>query len=344
MNLNENNAKKVTLIIVAILLGIIVFFIMRPVMMAMFGGLILAYVFKPVYNTVSRITKSRNLSSLIVSLLVILIILIPLWFVVPIMLQQVFDLYSASQAINYQQVAESIFPTASPQFLSQISISLSNFVGKVTSKALESLNGTFLNNLPNIALQFVIVFFVFFYAMRDSEELKKFFSELSPFSSSKEKVIIQEFKNVTDSVVYGQIIIGFVQGGLAGLGLLLFGVKNVLALTVLAVFLSILPILGPFLIWIPVTFFLFTSGQANLAIGYLIYNIIIVSFADNLLRAYIISRKTALSPAVILASMIGGFFFLGIMGFLIGPLLVSYFLMILRAYKDKSLQTLIHEN
>lgn len=342
MDLDEQNVKKISLIVVAAILGIIVFFLIKPVIIAIFGGLILAYIFKPAYNYTLRFIKSKNVSALLISLLVVLIILIPLWFVVPIMLQQVFDLFTASQNIGYQKIVETIFPTASPQFSAQMSISMANFLSKITSGALESLNNFFLD-IPTISLQFVIVFFVFFYSMRDSESLKTFVSELSPFTKSKEKLITQEFRNVTDSVVYGQIIIGFVQGGLAGLGLLLFGVKNVLALTVLAIFLSILPIVGPFLIWIPVSFFLFSSGEMNTAIGYLVYNVIIVSFADNLLRTYLVSRKTSLSPAVVLIAMIGGFFFLGIMGFVLGPLVVSYFLMILKAYKDKSLQTLIHE-
>ena len=343
MNFADHDSKKVTLIILAIALGIAVFFLLKSVLIAVLCGLVLAYIFKPAYNFLLTRVKSRNLTATLISLLVILIIIIPLWFVLPLMLQQVFDLFSSSQGISYQDIITSIFPTASPQLTAQLSISLSSFVSAITTRALETLNSIFLN-IPTVALQLVIVFFVFFYAMRDSAELKRFFTELSPFTKSKEKIITDEFRNVTDSVIYGQIIIGLVQGGLAGLGLLLFGVKNVLALTVLAIFLSILPIVGPFLIWIPVAFFLFTSGQTNLAIGYLLYNIIIVSFADNLLRTYLISRKTTLSPAVVLVSMIGGFFFIGIMGFLIGPLIVSYFLMIIKAYRDKSIHNLINES
>lgn len=343
MQFDDFDIKRISLLVVAVILGILVFFIFKPVLIAVIGGLILAYVFKPLYNKVLLLLKSKNLSALIISLIVILIIIIPLWFLVPIMVQQVFGIFTTSQEIGYTKIISAIFPTASDNLIAQLGIALGGFAGKITTAALESLNGFFLN-LPSIALQLLIVFFVFFYSMRDSEALTKFVAGLSPFSKSKERIIIQEFENVTDSVVYGQIIIGFVQGGLAGLGLLMFGIDNVLVLTTLAIFLSILPILGPFIVWIPVAVFLFATGQSSVAIGYVVYNLLVVSLVDNALRMYLVSRKSSHSPAIILTAMIGGFFLFGIMGFLLGPLIVSYFIMILKAYKDKALQTLIHDH
>ncbi|MEK6928287.1 MAG: AI-2E family transporter [Nanoarchaeota archaeon] len=343
MQFTELDLKRTSLLILIAILGVLAFFIVKSILVALVAGLVLAYMFKPLYNKLYSKIKSKNISALLISLFIILLIVIPLWFLVPLMFQQVFDVFTTSQNIGYTKIISTIFPTASASLVSQLGLALGNFAGKMTTIALETLNGFFLD-LPSIGLELFIAFFVFFYAMRDSDDLKKFFSDLSPFSKNREKAIVEEFKNVTDSVVFGQIIIGFVQGGLAGLGLLLFGVDNVLVLTTLAVFLSILPILGPFIVWIPVAIFLFASGQTGIAVGYTLYNLLVVSLVDNALRMYIVSRKSTLSPAIVLSSMIGGFFFLGLVGFLLGPLIVSYFIMILRAYKDNALQTLIHDH
>ncbi|MBI3333868.1 AI-2E family transporter, partial [Candidatus Pacearchaeota archaeon] len=339
----EQDLKKISLIVVILVLGVLVFFLLRPVMLSIIAGLILAYMFTPAYEKLrTYMNDRRSLAALIVSLFIILIIVIPLWFVVPLMLQQVFDIFSFSQTIELQKAVHTLFPTASPQFAAQVTIALNNFVAKVVTAALNSINTLFLD-IPILSLHLILVFFVFFYVLRDGQEFRAYISDLSPFTKLKEKAIVQQFKNVTDSVIYGQIIVGLVQGSLAGLGLLIFGVENVLVLTTLAIFLSVFPLLGPFLVWIPVTVYLFLTGDTGVAFGYLLYNLLIVSTVDNILRTYLISRKTNLSPAFIFVSMVGGFLVFGIMGLLLGPLIVAYFLMFLQSYRDKTLQHLIVE-
>ena len=61
---------------------------------------------------------------------------------------------------------------------------------------------------------------------------------------------------------------------------------------------------------------------------------------DNILRTYLVSRKTNISPAVILVAMVGGFFIFGILGLLLGPLIAAYFILFLQAYRDKTLSHL----
>ena len=70
---------------------------------------------------------------------------------------------------------------------------------------------------------------------------------------------------------------------------------------------------------------------------YLIYNVLIVSTFDNILRSYIVSKKTDISPAIIMVGMIGGLFIFGVLGLIIGPLILAYFVTFLRAYKEKKL-------
>jgi len=336
MQFGDRDVKKVLVIILMALLAILVFFLLRPVMLSIIAGLLLAYIFTPLYRKVLIIVRNKSSSAFLISILVILLIIIPLWFIIPIMLQQVFDLFSISQKIDFAGISSNLFPTASPQLVSQMGITLKSFVDSLSKGALDILTNFFLD-LPKISLHLFIVFFVFFYALRDWVKLSEFISEISPFSKSKEKILVLQFKNITDSVVYGQIIIGLVQGSLAGLGLLIFGVDNAIVLTVLAIFFSILPIVGPFIVWIPIAIFLYSTGQTGLATGYLLYNLIIVSLVDNILRTYLVSRKTNISPAVILVAMVGGFFIFGILGLLLGPLIAAYFILFLQAYRDKTL-------
>jgi len=80
-----------------------------------------------------------------------------------------------------------------------------------------------------------------------------------------------------------------------------------------------------------------------IALVYLLYNILIVSSVDNILRSHIVSRKTRMPQAIILIGMIGGLFIFGILGLILGPLIVSYLLLLLDFYRTKKSPGLIEQ-
>ena len=342
MDFDEKGVKKFSMLFIVIVMGILALMIVRPVVTTLLGALILAYLFGPLYRWLLPRIRNRSISAALVLVALVLIIVIPTWFLIPIVVQQVFEIHKFSQSLDIQTVLSALFPTSSEQFVIQASVAINGFVAQISSASLNTLVGVFLD-VPTIGLHLFILCFIFFFAIRDADQLAAFVKDLSPFSQSKEKLLVNHFRDITDSVIYGQIIIGFVQGALAGLGFLLFGIKNALVLTILATFLSILPIVGPFLVWIPITIYLFASGSGGFALAYLLYNLLFVSTVDNILRSYLISRKTRVSAAVIFVGMMGGVFVLGVMGLILGPLILSYFLIFLKSYKEKTLYTLFSD-
>ena len=196
---------------------------------------------------------------------------------------------------------------------------------------------TLLQELPSLLLNLAVVLFVFFFALRDQENLKEFISGISPFRKDKEAILVTRFKDITSSIIYGYIIVGILQGLALGLGLLIFGVPRALILTILGIFASMLPMVGPWFVWVPVAIGLFLTGKIGFAIAFSIYCLFFVSTIDNILRPYIVSRKTGVSSVVVLVGMIGGLFVFNILGLILGPLILSYLLLFLKAYKDGTL-------
>ncbi len=339
MLFGEKDVRKLTVIVLVALLFILIFILIKPVILAILGGLILAYAFLPFYRVVNRYIKNPTLSASVVSIITVLGILALIWYLTPIIMQQVFQVFTAFQKVDVYSFLRSIFQTGNEQFISQLSDTITNLIGKGSSAALNTLLNIF-RELPRILLNLFIVCFVFFFGLRDSEHLKTFFKGLSPFSESKEKILVKHFKDITDSVIYGQVVIGLVQGSLAGLGLLLFGVENALVLTLIAIFFSIIPFIGPAVVWFPVGIYLFSTGNTALAIGFFAYNIFFVAVIDNVLRTYLVARKTNISSALILVGMIAGLFVFGVLGLIIGPLLLAYLLTLLESFKDKSIYSL----
>ncbi len=336
MEINDKIVREISAIAVILLFGILVFFAIQPLLFAILWGLILGYIFMPVYNKILSYVKNDIAAATIVLVLAILIILIPLWFIIPMIVQQVFEIYRFSQTLNIGSVINNLFPTASSQFISQISVSATTLIGKLASAIMNYLVNLSLN-IPLMLVEVLVTAFVFFFTLKDSDKIKAFMRSISPLSKSKEKIVIKQFKDITYSTIYGRFVVGIVQGLLAGLGFLIFGVKSALILTVLAMFLAVLPVLGVFLIWIPVAIYMFVQGNVAIAIAFVLYNLILVSNIDNLLMVYIVSNRTTLSPVFALLSSLGGLFLFGVIGLILGPLIFAYFIILVDLYRNKNL-------
>ena len=339
MDLTDKDVKRFTLVCLIILSAVLAFIVVRPVLLSIIAGLIFAYIFFPVYKKIKEGVKNPTLAAVIISILLLLLIILPIWFLVPILVEQIFQFFQVSQQVDIGTYISQVLPSLSSQFTNQITLSLSGAISRLTSSTLNGLVNLLLN-FPAIALHSVLVAFVFFFALRDSEKLGEFASGLSPLNKTQEAKLVTQFKGITEAVVYGQIIIGLAQGILAGIGFLVFGVENAALLSILAVICSIIPVIGPAVVYIPVAAFLLIAGSPAVALIFLAYNVIIVSSVDNLLRPYIVSKKTNLSQVVSLIGMIGGLFVFGILGLILGPLILAYFLTFLQSYKDKSMSSL----
>ncbi|MBU1136429.1 MAG: AI-2E family transporter [Nanoarchaeota archaeon] len=338
--IDEKMFKKLSIVLVIGALAALSLIILWPLVTSILAGLILAYVFKPVYLKFYSMTKKENLSALIVMIIVFFLVLIPMWIFLPIVAKQVFDVYLDLQKVDTINLVKTIFPSfIGTGVLIEFAASLNNFISSFAGRILTFMS-SFILDLPNFLLKISVVFFVFFFAMRDSESLKGYVQSLSPFSSNTEMKFSKRFKDITNAVIFGQIIIGFAQGVVTGIGLFIFGVPNALILTITATLVGILPIIGPWLVWIPVDIYLFAEGRTAAAIGFLIYGLIVISWIDVLIRPMLVSKKTKISSAVVLVGMIGGLIIFGLLGLILGPLILAYLLLFLDAYREKKFPSL----
>lgn len=344
MEITDKDARKVAFLLIIVFLAILVFFIVRPIILSVVSGLILAYVCFPIYRWILCRVKSKTLAASIITILVILAIFLPIWYLIPVLVEQVFKFFQLIQTLDISSFLRNLFPNASSQFIAQTATAITTTFNNLSSTITASLVN-FLIDLPTFALKLLLAGFVFFYTLRDFDSLKEFVSGLSPLNKPQEQALVRQFRGITESIVYGQVLIGIIQGILVGIGLLIFGVDNALLLTVLASIFAIIPMIGPAIVYIPVALFMLVTGQTTSAIIFLLYCLLIVSTIDNFLRIILMSRKTDLSQAIILVGMIGGLFLFGILGLILGPLIVAYFIIFLKAYREKTLSSMFaHES
>ena len=339
MELSDKDIKRLSVMLLVLLLTVLVFILVKPIALSIIGGLILAYAFSPVYNGVLRVIKNRRVAAILVSILVLIIIILPIYFLTPPLFSQIFGLFETAQRLDIKGFLQFIMPAATEPFLVQATVTINTIISNLSSTILNFLIG-FLLEFPTLMFHFLILAFVFFYSLKDSDKLTEFVADLSPLNKTQEQKFTKQFRDITNSIVYGQVVIGIVQGAGAGLGFFLFGIPNALILTVLAVGMSVIPLLGPFFVWVPALIFLFLEGNTSIAVMFLLYNLILVSNIDNILRLYLVSRKTEMSQAIIMIGMIGGLIIFGILGLILGPLLMAYFITFLKLYKANTLSSL----
>ncbi len=341
--MDDEYFRKVTTTIILIVLAVLSFFLLKPILMAIIWGIILASIFTPIYNWIAKFIKSKSLTAFIVSLILIALILIPLWYLAPVMIQQSIKFYLSAQQIDFVTPFRTIFPALfqSEAFSAEIGSAIHSFVSKLANSIMNSLSNIILN-FPTIFLQLLVTLFTFFFVLRDKEQLVSYIQSLIPFSKDVEKKLFKSSKDITISVLYGQVVIGIFQGIVAGLGFFIFKVPNAMLLSALAILAGVFPIIGTTIVWVPVAIYLLVAGNTFAAIGVIIFGII-SSIIENFFKPLFISRRVKMNSSIILIGMIGGLFMFGILGIILGPLILAYLFIVLEIYRNKKTPGIIIE-
>jgi len=336
--MDDEDLKKITAGLILALLGVLAFLILKPILISLIFGIILAVVFSPVYDWSLKYIRSENLSAFLTCLLLILLMIIPFWFLTPILVKQSFEVYLASQQIDFVTPLKTVFPSffTSDQFASEIGSVLHSFVTNAANSLVNSFSKLILN-FPTIMLQLLVVFFTFFFIVRDKDVFFTYTKNILPFSRPLKDKLFKSSREITLSVVYGQILIGMIQGLIVSIGFFVFGINNAVILSLFAFIAGIFPIIGTTIVWLPIVIYLLIAGNTLSALGIAFFGLI-ANVIDNVLRPIFVSKFTHMHPLLVLIAMIGGFLFFGILGFIIGPLVFAYGFIMLEVYRGKEIE------
>ncbi len=328
--------RKIVTGVIALTLIALTFMVLKPILLSIIMGIILAVVFLPIYDYTLKKVKNKNFNSALICLLLLLLIFIPIIFLTPIIIEQSFEVYVASQQIDLTNVIHSVFPSMTEDFSAEMGAVLNTFLTKSANSFVNSFSNLILN-FPSFLLQLLIVFATLFFVLRDWKGLMEYVKSVLPFSENIEKKLFKSSKDITLSVIYGQILIGALQGLIVGIGFFIFGVPNFLFVTMLAVLAGIFPIVGTTIVWLPIMIFLFIAGNNFQAIGVGAFGAVAM-LIDNIVRPLIVSKRARMHPLLILVGMVGGFLLFGILGFILGPLVIAYAIIIMEIYRGKALK------
>jgi predicted PurR-regulated permease PerM len=208
---------------------------------------------------------------------------------------------------------------------------LQNGAGQV-SRWLTTLASSALNFLVIVGLMLFTMYYMFVQETYFLIGLRRYL----PFRSETMDELGESLKNNVNANVLGQALVAFVQAVLTGSTLWIFGVPDPMFWGVVAFFLAFLPVLGTPLVWGPAALYQFSQGETGRAISILLVGVIVIINVDNLLRIVLAKRMGDIHPLVTLVGLVLGVEVFGIIGLVVGPLLVSYFLVLMEVFRKEN--------
>jgi len=305
-------------------------FLMTILLAATFSGLI--------YPLYTRLTTAlggrRHAASGLTLLIVVLLLVLPLIAVLGVVLNQAMRVTGSITPVVERFLAE---PTYLDQQLeripgiehiapyrAEIVMRAGDVVNAVGGFLIGSLSNTTRGTVSFIFHFFILLYTIFFLLVDGPTMLRRILSYL-PLTQEDGQLMKDRFVSVTRATIKGTIVIGIIQGVMAGIAFWAVGIPDVVFWTVVMILLSILPLIGAALVWVPAAIILAATGNVLQAVLLVIFCALIVGSVDNVLRPRLVGRDTKMHDLVILFSTLGGLLVFGPVGFIIGPVLAGLF-------------------
>ncbi|MBD3346816.1 MAG: AI-2E family transporter [Chitinivibrionales bacterium] len=335
--------NRKVLVVMLVLLGLMLVPIIKQFLVPLVLAATFATLFYPLYQWFLKHFKHKKaLCSVLTCLILILGVLIPAYILVHLVTLQTIELYTTAEPKIREVISrgeEGIlgqlqdFKLVSWLRLSQIDWRSSlqdaaKSLGKILTAAFSRTSTGVLQLAANLA----IMFFTMFYFFIDGEHIIRHLRYLSPLRNDYEDLIFSRFLLISRATVKGTFLVGLTQGAIGGITLLIFGINTWLLWGFIMVILSIIPMIGAWLVMVPAAIIQILLGNIWQGVGIAIVSTVVISNIDNLLRPRLVGKDAKMHDLLIFFSTLGGIAIFGVMGFIVGPVIVSLFITVLDIY------------
>ena len=313
--------------------------ILLPFYGAIMWALIIAMLFAPVYRRLlPHLRQRRNLSAAAVMLLVLVVGVLP------------FALMTASLAreasVTFQRIDSGdwnpalylrglfdALPAWVTALLERGGLADFDAVQREVTAALAQGSRLIATQALSIGLDtfaFVaslgVTLYLAFFLVRDGDDLARMARAALPIPDKFKQELSAKFMTVVRATVKGSLLVAAIQGTLGGLAFWILNVKGALLCAVLMAFLSLLPLIGASLVWVPVAVYFLLVGAAWKSLVLVAYGVVVHGLVDNLLRPILVGKDARMPDYVVMITTLGGMAVFGINGFIIGPTITAMFI------------------
>ncbi|MDD5543839.1 MAG: AI-2E family transporter [Acidobacteriia bacterium] len=311
---------------------VLTFFLLRPFFTYLVLAGVLTYFLRPAQRFLLRYLHSRAWGAAILIVLVILLIVLPSFYLAIHLINQVTSAYNSFKDVHSLDRLTS-WVQQKTGYEIQVTAYLLKLLANVRDFLLQAAPNV-LGSLAELVLGLFVMFFVMYYALQQPGGVARKLAHLIPLEPGLKDQMIEEIHSVLEGVLYGQVITAIVQGFLGGLGFLVFGVPNAIFWGVMMMILSFIPFVGTPVVWVPAGIALIIDGRLWHGVGLLAFSALVVANVDNVLKPRLISGRSNIHPAVVMIGVLGGLKLFGFIGLIIGPLVLALLIRLVEFYEE----------
>lgn len=342
------------LLLDVVFLGVLMVFsaaflrIMQPFILNAFLAVVLANMFRRPFVAVAKRSGRPRLAAVATILLVFLVVAVPVAIVTTLVSAELAGAV-ANVRQNWSSIQESV---ALPQLLERAAaVPVVGPLAEMLSpeelnaglRDVLSTSGDYLlrisqqslGNITAAIFNFLIILLLMFFLFLDGRRIVTRLYETVPIDNADLDQIAEETFNITSATVISTIIIGLMEGGLATILFLVFGLPSPFLWGVITMVLSMIPLIGTNLILIPAGLITLIAGRPFAGIAIIVAGAVGVAITQNAIKPKLLGDRSGLHPALALLSTIGGIAWLGLIGFLIGPVLAALFIVVWRQFAGR---------
>lgn len=321
--------------------------ILLPFVSSLFWALIFAVAFYPVNRALKSLLRSRKgISAGICTLMAVLLIVIPLVFLTTLLVNEMSQAYQFFEnLIESGAFADLLRELESSRLIQRLLELLSNggqpltledalsMVGQKLTHFLASQTTLLAKKVSLGLIQFLVMIVALFYLLRDGDLLLEKLKEVLPLEKEEKEELLRRIYEMIIASLYGNVLVAIAQGSLGGIGFWIVGLPSPLLWGSVMALLSLLPVVGAYLVWVPASLWLFLGqGELGKAIFLAGWGVLVVSTIDNILRPIFISERVKVHPLLLFFAILGGIKAFGILGVVAAPVIVAFSLAIFDFY------------
>ncbi|KAA5536789.1 AI-2E family transporter [Taibaiella lutea] len=331
--LRTNGLKQIILLLLISLIGIVLVWQLKYFIPGLLGAITLYILLRQYYfNLTIKRRWKKWMAAMVLIFLCVLLLALPIWIIVQLLLPKFNYAFDHTDQImaNAAHVIDWVKGNLPKLKINdeQIQQGLQRILLIVPTVINATLNAT-----ASMVLNTLTAFFILYFMLMSGRDMEKKLLSLLPLKEVNKDALWVETKNMVVSNSVGIPVLMICQCIIAVIGYWLFGIEQPVVWGILTGVASILPLIGTMIVWIPICVVVFVKGDIGIAIGLSLYCAIVVSNIDNVLRFTILKRIGDVHPLITVFGVILGLQLFGLMGLIFGPLLVAYFILLIKIYR-----------
>ncbi len=341
--MNKDQFTSVMFLALAAMVLYLFYGIVSPFFFPLGYALSLVIVFYPLYERLSAKVTNPNLASAIMCVVVVIVIVGPMIYLLTTLAGEARSAFNYLNAMNesgeLDKLAEMKVPGVDilQQQLGKFTDPENLTLKALTLNGLNAVSGiikaqlaTIIANTGKTVFYFGIMVFSMFFLFRDGREFANHCSVLIPLPQEQVDKTLSYLRSVVEATIMGGVVVALLQGIAGGILFAAVGIPSSIFWGAMMAFLSFLPLVGAFIVFIPAAIFLILSGSVLKGVIVLVVGILIIAQIDNFVRPMLIAGKTSMHTLLLFISILGGIVLFGLLGIVLGPVIAALMLTLMQ--------------